>query len=131
MANIENYKEVDGFRCPVCGQAHEMHITVDDVTTVITMNKEMDALYVNEKHVPAGTLKVDGDIEIACPKCTMKNRVQEWIIAFDDPTMFFDMEQLCHCGGELWMDQIPGTSKYGFVCEKCEWVKPNRVVNGG
>jgi hypothetical protein len=59
------------------------------------------------------------------------NTIKDWLDAFEDPLKFFEMEQLCHCGGELWMDHIPGTTQYGFVCEECNWVKPRATVSGG
>lgn len=115
-----------GFRCPQCGQAHEM------VTAkyTFTMDKEMTKILVDDID-PTGGIHITWNEEVTCKECSTANDIQDWVTAFEDPLMFFDMEQLCHCGGELWMDQIPGTRNYGFVCEKCNWVKPKAVVNGG
>ncbi len=76
------------------------------------------------------TITLSEDVYLTCSECDGTGTTNDWIRAFEDPTIFFEMELLCHCGGELWMDQIPGTSQYGFVCEKCNWVKPNAKVSG-
>lgn len=118
-----------GFRCPSCGQAHEMEL---DGKTLITMNKEMNTIFVNGEELTDGqTLQVGGCETIKCHECHESDHTpEEWATAFTDPLKYFDMEALCHCGGELWMDQIPGTSSYGFVCEDCNWVKPKAKVSG-
>jgi RNA polymerase subunit RPABC4/transcription elongation factor Spt4 len=114
------------FRCPKCGQAHEMKWA----DTVLTQNKEMTKIFVNGTE--AENVQVTPTLEVTCNNCNETNTVEEWFDAFAEPLKYFEMEhgQLCHCGGELWMDQIPMTSSYGFVCEKCEWVKPNQKVSG-
>ncbi len=116
---------MNGFRCPQCGQAHEMIVGEHR----LTMNKEMTELYMDGEKDPEG-LDITGSLLVTCTECNEESPVETWKDAFDEPLMFFEMEQLCHCGGELWMDQIPGTRNYGFVCDKCNWVKPKQVVSG-
>lgn len=117
-----------GFRCPSCGQAHKM--IVDGA--VVTMNEEMTILTVDGQVLEQGQeieLMFPDDY-LTCPECDGTGTTQDWVRAFEDATIFFEMDLLCHCGGELWMDQIPGTNQYGFVCDKCNWVKPNAKVSG-
>ena len=116
-----------GFRCPACGQAHVMR--VDGFH--LEMNKEMNVLTIDGAKLSEGSkLYVPEGHMVSCEECDEANLSENWVLAFEDPTMFFDMEALCHCGGELWMDQIPLSNQYGFVCEKCNGVKPNAKVSG-
>lgn len=70
------------------------------------------------------------DFNQECPACHETHSMEDWIAASEQPMEFFDVENLCGCGGELWMDRIPYTNKYGLICEKCEWVKPAVIVSG-
>lgn len=115
------------FRCPSCAQAHQMKI---DDQTIFTQNKEMTTLYLNQNEVESDTT-LRSNPDVACTKCHEVNPLKLWEDAFADPGRYFDADNLCHCGGELWMDQIPGTSTYGFVCDDCKWVKPKHTVSGG
>lgn len=127
-----------GFRCPSCAQAHEMNIS-DAI--VIKQNKEMTEFHFytfdrlvtddHEENDIMETIDKNPEYNSVCPECKEVNPVFKWRHAVREPLAYFEMEQLCHCGGELWMDQIPGTSQYGFVCDKCNWVKPKTVVSGG
>lgn len=132
------------FRCPGCGQGKEMffqgtrgerlHMKMSD-----DMEKVEDIFWKHtHHHTPESQErflkmipKVIGQ-EIECPRCPEAHTLEEWLEAKTDTLKYLEMEdsQLCHCGGELWMDVIPGTKNYGFVCEKCEWVKPKKVVSG-
>lgn len=114
------------FRCPNCGQAERINFN----GMVITQNEEMTKVYVDGEERKG--IKLAPGFEIECHKCPEGNPSEKWMEAFEEPLMYFEMEhdQLCHCGGELYMDVIPGTRKYGFVCEKCEWVKPKKEVSG-
>lgn len=131
------------FRCPSCGQGKEMyfkgtrgerlHVVMED-----DMEKVNHVFY-KYTHYREGAEdkflkmipKVIGQ-EIDCPRCPEAHTLEQWLEAKTDTLKYLEMEdgQLCHCGGELWMDQIPGTTQYGFVCEKCEWVKPKKTVSG-
>lgn len=127
-----------GFRCPDCGQAHRLDVTQ---SIRVEMNKEMtektyfylDVSVTNENELfdVKDTIQKNPEYNASCNNCDVTNPVHKWMHAFEDPLVYFEMENLCHCGGELWMDQIPGTSSYGFVCEDCNWIKPKAVVSGG
>ena len=131
------------FRCPDCGQGKEVSFIIpagvpvrlimkdemDEVETVI-VDGEGEAAESPETFVE--TFKTSEEQDIECAKCSETHTIEEWRDAHAEPLKYFEMEneQLCHCGGELWMDQIPGTRTYGFVCEDCDWVKPKKVVSG-
>lgn len=131
------------FRCPHCGQGKEIHYrgTRNEKITVImedTMQKVDSVIYKDntclpeqaEKFVKMMTNINKGTQDVQCTKCKETNPLDKWVEAYTDPLKYFEMESLCHCGGELWMDKIPGTSSYGFVCEDCGWVKPKAIVSG-
>ncbi len=116
-----------GFRCPNCGQAQELNVQ----GVQIKMNEEMDTMTFQKEGKDISPMTVIPNENIQCHKCLDQSfMTEDWIEAFEDPLKFFEMEELCHCGGELWMDKIPGTTSFGFVCEKCEWVKPRKRVSG-
>jgi hypothetical protein len=134
------------FRCPDCGQGKEIGFKGKEGENILlTLKNTMDGI---ESVVSEGEVfteeesfeafkqqldKADQEQSIECEKCHVdRYTLNEWKEAKTDTLKYLEMEdnQLCHCGGELWMDQIPGTTSYGFVCEKCEWVKPKQRVSG-
>lgn len=117
--------EMRGFRCPNCGQAHEMEFNC----ILLNMNETMNELYVNGTKATHLTIS-NLNMEVICSHCNEASKIKEWIEAFEEPLKYFEMDNLCHCGGELWMDNIPNTKTYAFVCEKCNWVKPKQIVSG-
>lgn len=130
------------FRCPECGQGKTIVLRdQNEIMLVVTMNDEMNEIEsilqddVEHKGETEYTDRIAGASplqHVICVKeeCGVSNELNQWTLAFQDPLMFFDMEELCHCGGELWMDKIPYTNKYGFICEDCEWVKPKKEISG-
>lgn len=135
------------FRCPNCGQAHAM--VVDEVkqlsieqtpngsyavkvkiitphaTHEATINQDLWHDMLDENLTQPGSL-------MYCPACAKDAPRWQWNDAYHSAFKYFDMDsdQLCHCGGELFMDQIPGTNRFGLICEKCNWVKPRATVSG-
>lgn len=123
---MEELISTAGFRCPSCGQTHEMRTAPNEC---YTMNNEMTNMSYNGDDV-ISELEMLPSVSAECPECNEANDFANWARAFKEPLVFFETENLCHCGGELWMDQIPGTRNYGFVCDDCNWVKPKAVVSG-
>lgn len=135
------------FRCPSCAQAHEIRVVLKNGEPyAVRQNKEMTEVIfhngmieIDKDHAlhesTEKRIKEETDMEqlVECPECQEVNTLANYIEAKVDTLKYHEMndDQLCHCGGELWMDQIPGTPKFGFVCDKCSWVKPKKVVNGG
>jgi hypothetical protein len=139
------------FRCPGCAKVYKMPLNQD---YSLLANRNMDKFHViKEPFYKDGNLarafanmhEVKDIFDVAaflhekkspavqdakCPSCGEVHTIQEWQDALENPMDYFDAENLCGCGGELWMDRIPFSNKYGMVCEKCEWVKPNVVVSG-
>jgi predicted RNA-binding Zn-ribbon protein involved in translation (DUF1610 family) len=131
------------FRCPDCGQAHEIVAKLpNEEKGTFLLNEEMSEMtlivlgtpieedHPKQKEYEQMVGDIDQSQEITCPECGFQDTLKNYIDAFNDPLRYFDTDQLCHCGGELYMDNIPGTSNYGWVCEECGWVKPNAVVSG-
>lgn len=134
------------FRCPKCGQGKEMHYRgtrrEELILTMKNTMEEIEEIFYKHTHYrpEAAKERVDQylamleknqDQTIKCPSCESNEyTLEQWREAKTEPLKYFEMENLCHCGGELWMDQIPGTTSYGFVCDKCNWVKPNAKVSG-
>lgn len=135
------------FRCPNCAQCQSIDLVLKNGEKYkVIMNKEMDKatfsngiLTIDPEHAlhesVSKRVKEEISLEqnIECPKCNEVSTLEKFLDAKENTLNYHEMpdNQLCHCGGELWMDNIPGTTKYGFVCDKCNWVKPKKVVNGG
>ncbi len=115
------------FRCPSCGQARRMPSRNGEYYQPMTMDitfsliKNLPPVIVTELNVC--------DV-VVCPVCDQPNISVSWKEAWDNPMKYFEADNLCHCGGELWMDQVEGTPQYAFICEKCGWVKPKSAVSG-
>lgn len=131
------------FRCPNCGQSQKMKVSLpnnEEMTLYMDANTEQYAMVVGGALHPKSEekgqfykeqlLNTDASQLTQCHNCYDTHEIEVWIEAYKVPLKYFEMAELCHCGGELWMDQIPGSNKFGFVCEDCEWVKPNKVVSG-
>lgn len=135
------------FRCPNCAQCQTIEVTLKNGEKYeIIMNKEMDKvtfkndiMTIDPEHAlhesVMNRIKGETSLEqhIECPKCNEVEALEQFFDAKENTLNYHEMsdDQLCHCGGEMYMDNIPGTTKYGFVCEDCNWVKPKKVVNGG
>lgn len=66
---------------------------------------------------------------IPCPVCKKSHSWREWQEAFENPMDYFDAEELCPNGHELWMTRM-SNGKYALACEECGWVKPGSAVSG-
>lgn len=131
-------------RCLNCQQSKEFRfgghvgeqettITFDDTNTKIIIMVENDTNTKHSEEVCGAlhkALSEQKDGEVVCNKCDEPLSLMDAKNAFQHPGQFFDAENLCHCGGELWMDQVPNTKVFAFVCEKCDWVKPRAGVSG-
>src|SRR5205085_11327205 len=67
---------------------------------------------------------------LACPSCQNVHSFEKYVEAWNNPTEFFDIEEICWCGGELWWDRVPKSSRYALVCERCEWENPKDIISG-
>lgn len=139
------------FRCPNCARIHKIRISENyslmsnensDVFHLIkepffkdndilkafaSMRKVKDIYEAAEYLMKIGEHPVN---DYKCDSCQETHDLKTWMDAYENPMDYFDAEQLCHCGEELWMDRIPYTNRYGLICEKCGWVKPKVVVSG-
>lgn len=131
------------FRCPYCGQAHEMYLRQG---IRITQNHACEyavAMWLNGTPVPFPSDQWndmqydyidDPRQNITCTECGEHDFFWKWNLAFYNPLTFFEMdhEHLCHCGGEMYMEHLPGTDQYALRCERdtCRWVKPDSKVSG-
>ena len=118
------------FRCPKCGQARRMTIREGELYQPMTMDKTYKLI---EGKAPVLVTEFDfinNFAVIKCHACDEGSPSVDWKDAWDNPMKIFDADNLCHCGGELWMDQVPNTPHYAFICEKCDWVKPKSTVSG-
>lgn len=72
--------------------------------------------------------------ETVCPNCKESSSTAFWFDCWADPLLSdkLETENLCHCGGELYLEEIPNSMprKFGWVCEKCNWVKPTGLLSG-
>lgn len=139
------------FRCPKCAQSRRMELKLPNEEKATLRNskdlKEMKMFIVagdddfigvevaedhpQRKEYEQLLMQVDREQIICCFSCQIEEKLNEFILAFSNPMDYFEADNLCRCGGEFWMDNIPGTKDYGFVCEKCNYVKPKEKVSGG
>lgn len=70
------------------------------------------------------------DEKIPCPFCKVENTFADWNKAWEHPGEFFDGDNLCGCGGELWFDRVIGSNRFALACERCGWEKPKAVLSG-
>lgn len=129
-------------RCKECGQSkafslknangEDIHFELNEINThVVKADTEADVLEQEIALAVETALLAADELEITC-KCGHTQDISEARTAFEDPLEYFETENLCHCGKELWMDQIPGTRTYAFICddEECGWIKPKGAVSG-
>jgi hypothetical protein len=133
------------FRCPKCAQGKTVTVRGSrrEVITITMTDdmREVEEFFHKHTHIREDEAKRTymrkilnnrKDQLCECPKCKESHTWGKWEDAKYNALKYFEMDdpQLCHCGGELWMDNIPGTTAYGFVCDKCNWVKPRAKVSG-
>lgn len=52
-----------------------------------------------------------------CKRCCQEDTVEKMIEAYNDPMKYFDTDNLCDCGGEIWMEYRPVyNDKKELVC---------------
>lgn len=143
------------FRCPCCGQAQQLPTAVDPVSaesTQFLLNADqgktgfgLHATYLARKDDEADIWQLVTDdmipaiiaqlpTETVCPLCKESSSTDFWFKCWDDPLQShkLETENLCHCGGELYLEEIPKSQpkRFGWVCEKCQWVKPTGMLSG-
>ena len=136
------------FRCPCCATVTKLPLTENHM---VLSNKDMTKWTIEKKPMSIsgkvaevtdllslmGTLEklglaldMKGDNYIECYQCQTYSKFEAWVGAWATPIEFFDADQLCACGGELWYDHVLGTTRYALQCESCGWVKPRAIING-
>ena len=132
-------------RCTGCRQSINFAVEADDKTTIFRFDlvneniteaaeTETDELtHLTDEQCSALLLQLQGDTyaQVKCMECKETIEMADAKLAFADPSAFFEEENICHCGGELWIDQIHNTPTYGLVCEECGWIKPKSGISGG
>ena len=127
-------------RCPHCGQAESFLAKLDGyvlplaVRTILPMfNESKQSESITKIQLP-DTSWVDFRPELVkrletfgtltCVACGTTHNVGQFFDAFDYPEDYELEENLCYCGEELYMENIPGTQTMRFTCDKCGWIKP-------
>lgn len=142
------------FRCPACARVWKLKLTnnyallanknmnrFDIVKEPIRITGKMATLYGETQddlvislatHLKGTGLQLQskGDHYLECSACKCWSKFEAWLKAWKSPGDFFDGDQLCACGGEMWFDRIPGSNRYALICEDCGWVKPRVVISG-
>lgn len=136
------------FRCPACAKVTKLPLTKGHtllahkdlnrwtiektpvsipgkVAEVTSLSDLIDKL--NEHGLE---LDAQGDNYLECYICQVASKFEAWVKAWDFPGDFFDADQLCGCGGELWFDKIIGSNRFALQCETCGWIKPRAVISG-
>lgn len=129
-------------RCKECGQSkgfslknamgETINFELNDLGThVEKADTEADVLNQDIAVAVEAALLAADELEITC-KCGHAQDITDARTAFEDPLEFFETENLCHCGKELWFDKVPGTNVYALICddEECGWIKRTGAVSG-
>lgn len=136
------------FRCPSCAKVWKLPLQHD---LCLFMNKDLNKITIEYQPIRwSGPYKVIEDLEhladtmvqdnnlqfidadnIPCPTCGNIHSFVKWNEAWNTPGDFFDGDQLCSCGGEMWFEKVPGSNRYALACEDCGWEKPKVRISGG
>jgi hypothetical protein len=125
-----------------------MMMVTSEAHVVLTQNERMTETYLNVSAGALGMTRVPkdhpdfdvivesiqnypADASVICDECHTTSPAKYWLEAVEEPLKFFETENMCHCGGELWMDQLPGSNRFAWTCDNCGWIKPNAFVSGG
>ncbi|MGB9804473.1 MAG: hypothetical protein ACPLRU_01930 [Desulfofundulus sp.] len=67
--------------------------------------------------VPLGDLRLDE--WVSCPSCAVPSAVVDWVLCALYPLDFFDVNNLCRCGGEIWYTISQDHPGGALVCDRC------------
>jgi len=109
---------VEHLRCPSC--RHYYHITDDSLRPAD--NADISH-YVNTK---LADLPVDLDVQ--CPACLAASPLASWVLCAHNPLDFFDTDNLCKCGGEMWYTISQEHPRGIIMCDRCGQVIVGRAV---
>lgn len=131
------------FRCPYCGQAHELRFTFEAEDLRLKQNPTMDTVWLerirngvterfneDEREYDHYVHALANMIKIPCHHCHETAPKWRWTHAYQNPLLYFETENICHCGGEMYYQGSPGTDRFGLICEKCNWIKPGSAISG-
>jgi predicted RNA-binding Zn-ribbon protein involved in translation (DUF1610 family) len=141
---ISNTYSIPEFRCPHCGQAHELRFAYRGEDCRIHQNETLTVVWIARyeknqliEQLKPGTYEYNcvsgilGDMmPIPCHLCRETYPKWMWADAYMRPELYFEEEALCHCGGEMLWQGSPGTTRMHVVCEKCGWVDPRQTIDG-
>lgn len=78
--------------------------------------------------ISSGTGTTIGDLPLdfcaTCPSCSASAPIATWVLCAHFPLDFFDTDNLCTCGGELWYTISKDHPAGAVMCDRC-----GRVVN--
>ncbi|MNO96162.1 hypothetical protein D3C76_878240 [compost metagenome] len=140
---IWNPYDTPHFRCPHCGQAHELRFTYDAEDLRLKQNAMLDKVWLEryENRVLTDTYESDtqefrnyvsrmwNEMDVPCHSCRETAPKWRWAHAYQNPLLYFETEHVCHCGGEMYLEPDPLGNHY-LRCEDCGWVKPGSAVSG-
>lgn len=92
--------------CRSCESFH-VHYTSDDYEL---KDNELVKVKAGKRTKP---LEESLKYKARCNVCHCEDTVEKMKQAYEDPMTFFDTENLCDCGGEIWLDFIVDTSANG------------------
>lgn len=101
------------FRCPNCKARKEFKIrnTGYSYKVLESLSEDDNPVFQSKEfECKKGNENLMQDYEkykyyrMTCMACGHKDKVEEFKNAFDDPMKYFDTQNLCDCGGEVWQD---------------------------
>jgi hypothetical protein len=100
-------------------------VRLEGPSTIVADLAELNDILIAAGHVD----DINWD-NLQCPRCDAVHPFVKWNDAWINPGDYFEADDLCACGGELWWSHLPDRPAYAHVCERCGWVRPKAIVSG-
>ena len=138
------------FRCPTCAKTWKLLMTDGEDVYAFISSKKANKFYITKEPIDITNewieIKNWNELEdfmlshcmrfverieknkyipsendnAVCVYCGEVHDIETWNDAFLIPEDFFDMDDICACGGEILYMLNPYTKLYELCCEKCK-----------
>lgn len=117
-------------RCPRCGQSYFAKVIHDSEVIDIKVSLDGDDIIFEMPKDNNGPIKLTHESMINCPRCNTCHDLQAWMLAWEDPLIYLELEkgEICRCGGEYvygvnimttLQSKNKNTSTHPYACEVC------------
>ena len=92
------------FRCPECRTRKEFYIRKLGYKYIVNQSTDFCSKDAIVKTKTSLDFKKHQNSTMQCKACEHKDTVSSFANAYANPMLYFDAENLCDCGGEVWID---------------------------